>query len=93
MSSSIRNVVISHRMQKIGLTVAVLIASIGTVSAQDHQSQSAYPTQYQRPSAAESQNLAVSRWDRARFDHSGTRGREGLGASPMHPEGPGDPSY
>lgn len=35
---------------------------------------------------------ALSRWDRARFDHSGTRGREGLGASPMHPEGPGNVS-
>lgn len=28
--------------------------------------------------------------DRIRYDHSGTRGREGLGASPAHPEGPGN---
>jgi len=28
----------------------------------------------------------------AKFDHSGTRGRLGLGASPHHPEGPGNPA-
>ena len=28
--------------------------------------------------------------DRARFDHSGTRGRMGLGANPRRPEGPGN---
>ncbi|WP_026605746.1 hypothetical protein [Methylocapsa acidiphila] len=28
--------------------------------------------------------------DRANYDWSGTRGRMGLGASPMHPEGPGN---
>jgi len=26
-----------------------------------------------------------------RYDHSGTRGRMDLGASPYHPEGPGNP--
>lgn len=35
---------------------------------------------------------ASSRADRAAFDRSGTRGREGLGASPYHPEGPGNVS-
>lgn len=30
--------------------------------------------------------------DRANYDWSGTRGRLGLGASPMHPEGPGNVS-
>ncbi len=30
--------------------------------------------------------------DRANYDWSGTRGRMGLGASPMHPEGPGNVS-
>jgi hypothetical protein len=32
----------------------------------------------------------ATRSDRIRYDHSGTRGREGLGASPGHPEGPGN---
>lgn len=36
--------------------------------------------------------MALSRWDRLRFDRSGTRGREGLGATPGHPEGPGNVS-
>ncbi|PNE12460.1 MAG: hypothetical protein CR217_03600 [Beijerinckiaceae bacterium] len=34
--------------------------------------------------------LAPSRLDRALFHRSGTRGRQGLGASPLHPEGPGN---
>jgi hypothetical protein len=33
---------------------------------------------------------SVSEQDRAQYDWSGTRGRMGLGASPMHPEGPGN---
>jgi hypothetical protein len=31
--------------------------------------------------------------DRKDYDESGSRGRMGLGASPYHPEGPGNPSY
>jgi hypothetical protein len=31
--------------------------------------------------------------DRKDYDESGSRGRTGLGASPFHPEGPGNPSY
>jgi len=31
--------------------------------------------------------------DRKDYDESGSRGRMGLGASPFHPEGPGNPSY
>jgi hypothetical protein len=34
----------------------------------------------------------ATRSDRIRYRHSGTRGREGLGASPRHPEGPGNVS-
>jgi hypothetical protein len=30
--------------------------------------------------------------DRIHFDHSGTRGRDELGGSPFHPEGPGNDS-
>lgn len=28
----------------------------------------------------------------SKYGHSGTRGRLGLGASPAHPEGPGNPA-
>jgi hypothetical protein len=31
--------------------------------------------------------------DRAAYDCSGTRGRIGLGASPFHPEGPGNTTF
>lgn len=36
------------------------------------------------------QGRSVADWDRFRYDYSGTRGRMGLGASPFHPEGPGN---
>jgi hypothetical protein len=35
-------------------------------------------------------SLTSSRADRNAFFRSGTRGRMGLGASPLHPEGPGN---
>lgn len=41
---------------------------------------------YQNPSQA----LAAPGADDDAFDDSGTRGRQGLGASPFHPEGPGN---
>lgn len=37
-----------------------------------------------------SQSAAPADADRSAFDHSGTRGRHGLGASAFHPEGPGE---
>jgi hypothetical protein len=40
----------------------------------------------------QSTGFGPSRSDRAEFDRSGTRGRMGLGASPYHPEGPGNPT-
>jgi hypothetical protein len=36
------------------------------------------------------QSANASSSDMARFDRSGTRGRLDLGASPFHPEGPGN---
>jgi hypothetical protein len=45
-----------------------------------------------KKTAAQNRNpqLPPSRWDRARFHRSGNRGRQGLGAGPLHPEGPGN---
>jgi hypothetical protein len=79
-----------HRAPIIGLAVTAVLASMGAASAQER-----YPSRADQYSAIygnpDPQN-APSRWDRARFDRSGTRGREGLGASPMRPEGPGNVS-
>jgi len=80
----------SRAARNIMLSAAALIASLGAVAAKDRHPPS--PEQYYGLYANQDQGPAVSRWDRARFDHSGTRGREGLGASPMHPEGPGNVS-
>ncbi len=64
-----------------------VIASGGAASAQQaysNQDRQFYGL-YQ-----DSMGGAPSRQDRAEFDRSGTRGRMGLGASPYHPEGPGN---
>jgi hypothetical protein len=78
----------------IGLATATLTTSMGVVCAQpvpqSRDGQSYGP--YDGTNASPVVQAAPSRWDRAHFDRSGTRGREGLGASPLHPEGPGDVS-
>jgi len=63
--------------------------SMGAVSAQQ-----AYPTRANQYYGFYDQNsgatLSPSRQDHNAYDRSGTRGRMGLGASPFHPEGPGN---
>ncbi len=65
------------------------IASIGTAAAK--QAYQPQPHQYYGL-YQQSEGGALSRQDRADYDRSGTRGRMGLGASPYHPEGPGNVS-
>ena len=55
---------------KMGLATAVLFASVGMATAQ------------QRYPAGANHAPTFSRSDHIRYDHSGTRGREGLGAIP-----------
>ena len=76
--------------RKIGLAVAVLLALTGGATAQPryHMRVDQFYSIYPSPN----QSGAPSRWDRARFDRSGTRGRQGLGANPVRPEGPGNVS-
>jgi hypothetical protein len=72
----------------IGLAAAMLAATMGIACAQE-----LYPSpggRYRNAGANLNPQLAPSRWDRARFHRSGTRGRQCLGASPLHPEGPGN---
>jgi len=76
------------RTRIMGLAAAMLAATMGIAGAQE----------LSPPRAGHDRNAgtnlnprkAPSRWDRARFHRSGTRGRQGLGASPLHPEGPGN---
>jgi hypothetical protein len=70
------------------LAAAMLAATTGIACAQEP-----YPSradQIYGANANPKPQLAPSRQDRARFHRSGTRGRQGLGASPLHPEGPGN---
>jgi hypothetical protein len=65
------------------------IIALGTASAQQAYQPRAnqyYGLYQQNPGGGPS---AMGN-DNNRFDRSGTRGREGLGASPYHPEGPGN---
>jgi hypothetical protein len=72
--------------RRIALMAAAVIASTGLVVAKEHQAtkQPAYANQYY--GLYQGSRDA----DRAQFDRSGTRGREGLGEDPLHPEGPGN---
>jgi len=77
-----------YRARITALAASMLAATVGIACGQEF-----YPSRaghdrsvgtYLNP------RKAPSRWDRARFHRSGTRGRQGLGASPLHPEGPGN---
>ncbi|MGH6813456.1 MAG: hypothetical protein ACREDM_14330 [Methylocella sp.] len=74
--------------QMMGLAVVMLTACLGTAGAQEHYR---FPGgRYRDTRTNLNPQAALSRRDRARFHRSGTRGRLGLGASPLHPEGPGN---
>ncbi|MGH6852393.1 MAG: hypothetical protein ACREDJ_04175, partial [Methylocella sp.] len=71
-----------------GLAAAILAATTGIACGQE-----LYPSRANQIYGADANpkpQLAPSRRDRVRFHRSGTRGRQGLGASPLHPEGPGN---
>jgi hypothetical protein len=53
----------------------------------------AAPPPYQSTHAPCQPGYSLQSQDRAAYDCSGTRGRMGLGASPFHPEGPGNPTF
>jgi hypothetical protein len=76
-----------YRARMKGLALVMWAASLGTAGAQ-----ALYPSPGGRRNDSTILNpqTAPSRWDRARFHRSGTRGRQGLGASPLRPEGPGN---
>jgi hypothetical protein len=76
-----------HKLQKIGLAVTVLLASVRVVVAQEQLAPPQYGS-YQNPPPCTS----LADCDRKAYDESGTPGRMGLGADPAHPEGPGNVS-
>jgi len=79
-----------RKTMTMGIAAATLAASMGAVSAQPGRQ--SRDTQFYGVTANPDPQAAPSHWDRARIDRSGTRDREGLGASPMRPEGPGNVS-
>ncbi len=87
----INKAVASHKAQ---LAAAILVASVGPVAADERFPSNQYYGPYENsgPFVKPNPGLAPSREDRNTFFRSGTRGRQGLGASPIHPEGPGNVS-
>jgi hypothetical protein len=75
---------------RIALAAAALLATAGLAAAQER-----YPVgagHYYGFYDSGRHIFSLSGGDRIHFDHSGTRGRDGLGGSPFHPEGPGNDS-
>ncbi len=77
------------------LSIAVLGAGLlmcGAVVAKDypHAKQPAKADHYYGVYQNPSEGFAPSTADPPEFDQSGARGRDGLGANPFHPEGPGN---
>jgi hypothetical protein len=72
------------------ICLAVVASSAAGAKEHSHSAQPASTNAYQGLYQAPSQALSRSGSDSADFDHSGTRGREELGASPFNPEGPGN---
>ncbi len=68
--------------------LAATLAAPGVASAQRYAPPPP-PDYYSDPDPCPT-GYSLQQQDRAAFDCSGTRGRMGLGASPMHPEGPGN---
>jgi opacity protein-like surface antigen len=80
----------AHHSITIGLATAVLLASVSMAAAQERYPAGAH--QYSGIYEPAQHGLSFSRGDRFRYGHSGTRGRDGLGASPGYPEGAGNVS-
>lgn len=87
----IKKAVASHKAQ---LAASILVASVGTAAADERFPSNQYYGPYENNGVKPNPGLAPSRADADRnaFFRSGTRGRNGLGASPIHPEGPGNVS-
>jgi hypothetical protein len=73
-----------HKAEKIGVAVALLVASTRVVTAQEHE-RSQYGAYQNQPPCTSQDDC-----NRKAYDESGTPGRIGLGANPAHPEGPGN---
>jgi hypothetical protein len=75
------------------LSIAVLGAGLlmcGAVAAKDYPHAEQPADHYYGVYHNRSEGFAPSTADSPDFDLSGTRGRDGLGANPFHPEGPGN---
>ena len=75
-------------MKRLGASFigAALLAAPGQSWAQRYR----FGAVYDRPYDPCQPGYSLQSQDQAIYDCSGTRGRIGLGASPFHPEGPGN---
>jgi len=84
----------SATARRVGVVAALLMASAGAAAAQASPPvhRPANASQYYGLYEGSSGGLSMDQIDHRTFGRSGTIGREGLGGSPRHPEGPGDVS-
>jgi hypothetical protein len=78
---------------RISVAVAVLLAFAGVAAAQSPQPQSQRTPSDTCPLFFFCAQPSAPGANWQLYDRSGTLGRQGLGASPLHPEGPGNASY
>ncbi len=77
-----------------GVAVAVLFAAFPAAAQSPYEH---YTTVYgagvpYSPYAPGARGPSAQQWEQQQYHESGTLGRMGLGASPFHPEGPGNAS-
>lgn len=77
----------SVRVNSVMIAATLLAATAGAVAAKDKYPVDAnrYYGIYQSPA----RSLTPEESDHLSYQESGARGRQGLGGSPAHPEGPG----
>jgi hypothetical protein len=72
------------------LVIAILCCAFPAAAEPQTQPILKAPDAASRTDAPKTACISASDCDRRAYDYSGTRGRMGLGASPYHPEGPGN---
>jgi hypothetical protein len=78
---------------KISFAAALLFALTGIAGAQSRQPKPPAPASDSCPFFFFCSQPSTPGANWQLYDRSGTLGRQGLGASPLHPEGPGNASY
>jgi hypothetical protein len=82
---------VAGKARRVAVAAVVLMASVAAASAKGGPApHPANANQYYGLYENSPGGLTPAQIDHRNFERAGTRGREDLGASPFHPEGPGN---